>query len=204
MQISWMASWHKDTGFYLIDTGGLQLFPELARQWMDLLEQLEEKEPHFIHFQSIPVKHVNNSCAGGIKFSYIYFRKPVSASFSTYWMKPSLEVSDNVIVRRFVGDISQEDIIESWNELLARYQDLGPYRGLVIDLLNARLIQDRNKFQGMVAYLKQQADRLQEKKIAYLMDTPQVTHVILLDHQIRQLQIRPFATLKGALDWIRI
>ena len=119
-------------------------------------------------------------------------------------MKPSLEVSDSVIVRRFVGDISQEDIIESWKELFTLYTDLSPYRGLVIDLLNARLMQDRKKFQKMVAYLKQQADRLPEKKIAYLMDTPQVTQVILLDHQIQELQIRPFATLKGALDWIRI
>lgn len=119
-------------------------------------------------------------------------------------MKPSLEVSDSVIVRRFVGDISQEDIIESWKELFTRYSDLSPYQGLVIDLLNARLMQDRNKFHSMVTYLKKQAGRLQEKKIAYLMDTPQVTQVILLDHQIQELQIRPFATLKGALDWIRI
>ncbi len=119
-------------------------------------------------------------------------------------MKPSFEVSDNVIVRRFVGDISQDDIIESWKLLFKKYRDLGPYRGLVIDLLNARMLQDRNKFQKMVEFLKQQSGRIQEKKIAYLMDNPQVTQVILLDHQVDLLQIRPFATLKGALDWIRI
>ena len=119
-------------------------------------------------------------------------------------MKPSLEVSDSVIVRRFVGEISQDDIIESWKELFDRFQDLDPYSGLVIDLLNAKISQDRNKFREMVEYLRQEADRLEEKKIAYLMDTPQVTQVILLDHQLSQLQIRPFATLQGALDWIRI
>lgn len=119
-------------------------------------------------------------------------------------MKPSFEVSDNVIVRRFVGDITQEDIIESWKELFARYNDLGPYRGLVIDLLNARLLQERKKFLKMVEFMNQQAGQLKDKKIAYLMDNPQVTQVILLDHQLHQLQIRPFATLKGAMDWIRI
>jgi hypothetical protein len=119
-------------------------------------------------------------------------------------MKPSLEVSDNVIVRRFVGDISQEDIIESWKELLAHFKDLSPYGGVVIDLLNARMLQDRKKFRKMVEFMSKQADRLEEKKIAYLMDTPQVTQVILMDHQIQRLQIRPFATLQGALDWIRI
>jgi hypothetical protein len=36
------------------------------------------------------------------------------------------------------------------------------------------------------------------------MDTPQVTQVILMDHMIKQLQIRPFATMKGAMDWINI
>ncbi|MGW8317517.1 MAG: hypothetical protein ACWGNV_18110 [Bacteroidales bacterium] len=119
-------------------------------------------------------------------------------------MKPSFEVSDNVILRRFVGDITQDDIIESWKVLFARYKDLGPYRGLVIDLLNARLLQERKKFLQMVEFLKQQTGQLEDKKIAYLMDNPQVTQVILLDHQIEQLQIRPFATLKGAMDWIGI
>jgi hypothetical protein len=119
-------------------------------------------------------------------------------------MKPSFEVSDNVIVRRFVGDVTQDDIIESWHLLFESYRDLTPYHGLIIDLLNARLVQERKKYLKMVEFLKQQVVQLQDKKIAYLIDNPQVTQVILLDHQLQQLQIRPFATLKGALDWIRI
>lgn len=119
-------------------------------------------------------------------------------------MKPSFEVSDNVIVRRFAGDVTQDDIIESWTLLFESYRDLTPYQGLIIDLLNARLVQERKKYLKMVEFLKQQVGKLQDKKIAYLMDNPQVTQVILLDHQLQQLQIRPFATLKGALDWIRI
>ncbi len=115
-----------------------------------------------------------------------------------------MEVSDNVIYWRFAGDVTQEDMIGSWEEVLHRYPDMAPFRGLVIDLLNARLVQERQKFYAMVEYLREQLERLKDLKIAYLMDTPQVTQVILLHHQLHPLQIRPFATLKGALEWIRI
>jgi hypothetical protein len=119
-------------------------------------------------------------------------------------MKTSFEVADNVIVRRFNGDITQEDIIESWRELFSSYNDLSSYSGIVMDLLHARLMQDRKKFGEMVGYVKGKRDQLTDLKIAFLMDTPQVTQIILMDHMIHQLQIRPFATMKGALDWIKI
>jgi len=119
-------------------------------------------------------------------------------------MKTSFEVTDNVLIRRFTGDITQEDIIESWRVLFSRYKDLGRYNGMIIDLLNARLVQDRNKFNEMVRYVIGKLDRMTDMKVAVVMDTPQVTQIILMDHMIKQLQIRPFATLKGAMDWIHI
>jgi len=119
-------------------------------------------------------------------------------------MKASIEVTGDIIVRRFVGDVSQADLIKSWREVFTRYRDLSLYKGMVIDLLNARLLQDRKKFREMIDLLKGKLDQLGEIKVAVLMDTPQVTQVILMDHMIRQLQIRPFATMKGAMDWINI
>jgi len=119
-------------------------------------------------------------------------------------MKTSFEVADNVIVRRFAGDITQEDITGLWRELFSRYDDLSPYRGIIIDLLHARLLQDRKKYGEMVRFVQGKLDRLANLKVAFLMDTPQVTQIILMDHMIKQLQIRPFATMKGALDWINI
>ncbi len=124
-----------------------------------------------------------------------------------YWsfrMKTSFEVTDNVIVRRFAGDISQEDIMELWRELFNSFPDLHQYNGVIIDMLQARLLQDRKKFREMVGFVQSRLDQLHEKKIAFLMDTPQVTQIILMDHMIGPLQIRPFATMKGAIDWINI
>lgn len=94
--------------------------------------------------------------------------------------------------------------MELWRDLFQSYPDLAPYRGVVVDLLQARLLQDRKKFGEMVRFVQSKLDRLSEKKIAFLLDTPQVTQIILMDHMISQLQIRPFATLKGAIDWINI
>jgi hypothetical protein len=119
-------------------------------------------------------------------------------------MKTSFEVADNVIIRRFTGDITQADITESWRVLFSRYKDLAPYKGMIIDLLNAKLVQDRSKFNDMVRYVKGKLDRMTDMKVAVVMDTPQVTQIILMDHMIQQIQIRPFATFQGAMDWINI
>jgi hypothetical protein len=119
-------------------------------------------------------------------------------------MEASTEVTDNVLVRRFAGDISQDDIIGSWKELFASDTDFSLYEGIIIDLSHARLVHDRAKFNELVRLLRENLELLEELKIAFVMDTPQVTQVILLDHMITQLQIRPFATLKGALGWIHI
>ena len=119
-------------------------------------------------------------------------------------MEATTEVTDGVIVRRFVGGITQDDIIGSWKELFSSDTDLGLYKGVVFDLSQAKLEHDRSKFNEMVRILKENEDRMEELKIAFVMDTPQVTQIILLDHMIKQLQIRPFATLKGAIGWIHI
>ena len=39
-------------------------------------------------------------------------------------MKASIEVVDNVILRCFNGDVYIQDIIDSWDETLARFDNL--------------------------------------------------------------------------------
>jgi len=119
-------------------------------------------------------------------------------------METSFEVTDNVLIRRLTGDVSQDDLTESWRLLFSRYEDLSIYKGMIIDLLNARMLQDRHKFNQMIKYVRGKLDRMGDMKVAVLMDTPQVTQFILMDHMIKQIQIRPFATIKGAMDWINI
>ena len=100
-------------------------------------------------------------------------------------MKASIEVNDNVILRCFKGDVYFEDIIDSWNEIFSRYENLTSFNGIVTDFLDATLHhEDKNL------------------NIAIVMDTPQVTNTIMMARKMIQLQIRPFSTREAAMNWI--
>ena len=48
-------------------------------------------------------------------------------------MKASIEVIDNVILRCFKGDVYLQDIIDSWDETLDRFDNLMDYKGIITD-----------------------------------------------------------------------
>ncbi len=117
-------------------------------------------------------------------------------------MKASIEVVDNVILRRFKGDIYLQDIIDSWDETLARFDDLMEYKGIVTDFLGADLFHEDNNMNILMDYLKGHIERMNDMKIAVIMDSPHVTNTIMLGQKMNHLQIRPFSTRKAAFDWI--
>jgi len=119
-------------------------------------------------------------------------------------MKASIEVSDNVIIRCFKGDVYLDDIIDSWNEIFSRYDDLTEFKGLVTDLLDATMHHEDKNLNILVEYLKGYLDRMVGMKIAIVMDTPQVTNTIMMDRKMKQLQIRPFSTRTAAMNWITL
>ena len=118
------------------------------------------------------------------------------------WMKASIEVVDNVILRSFNGDVYLQDIIDSWDETLTRFGDLFEYKGIVSDFLSANLHHEDNNMSIIIDYLKDQIDRMNDMKIAVIMDSPHVTNTIMIGQKMKHLQVRPFTTRKAALDWI--
>lgn len=117
-------------------------------------------------------------------------------------MKASIEVVDNVILRSFKGDVYLQDIIDSWDETLDRFDDLTDYKGIVTDFLSANLHHEDSNMNILIDYLKSQLGKMNDMKIAVIMDSPHVTNTIMLGQKMKHLQIRPFSTRKAALDWI--
>ncbi len=117
-------------------------------------------------------------------------------------MKVSVEVVDNVILRRFEGDVYLQDIIDSWDEILDRFDDLTDYKGIVTDFLSANLHHEDSNMNILIDYLKSQLGKMNDMKIAIVMDTPHVTRTIMMDQKMKSLHIRPFATRQAAFDWI--
>ncbi len=119
-------------------------------------------------------------------------------------MGVSIEDRDNVIIRCFSGDLTLDDIIKSWDEIFSRYDDLTSYKSIVSDLLNINLKFGEEHHHNLVEYLTGHIDRIEDMKVAIVLDTPQITHPILLNRKIKKLQIRPFSTMDAAIKWVSI
>ncbi len=117
-------------------------------------------------------------------------------------MKVSIEVQNQVILRRFSGEVCIDDMIESWNEVFNRFEDLGAYKGVVISFLDADIKHEDNNLNVLVDYLKGYLDRIRGMKIAIVMDTPKVTNTIIINQKMKHLHIRHFSSEKAALEWI--
>jgi hypothetical protein len=119
-------------------------------------------------------------------------------------MKVSIEVRDGIIVRRFQGDVYLKDIIESWDDLFGKFDDLSQYKGVVTDFLEAELHHEDQNMNILVDYLKGYIERMNDLKIAVVMDSPHVTNTIMLGQKMKHMQMRPFTTRQAAVDWIHV
>lgn len=119
-------------------------------------------------------------------------------------MKASIEVNDKIILRLFKGDVYIQDIIDSWEEVFAQFNDLSIYNGVITDFLEATLHHEDNNMNILIDYLKGYIERTNDLKIAVVMDSPHVTNTIMLSQKMKHMQIRPFTTRKAAVDWINV
>ena len=117
-------------------------------------------------------------------------------------MKVSVEVVDNVILRCFTGDVGYQDILNSWDDILTKFEDLTAYNGFISDFLEADMHHEDNNLNELVDFLKNHLDKISGMKLAIVMDTPHVTRTIMMDQKMKSLHIRPFTTRQTAFDWI--
>lgn len=117
-------------------------------------------------------------------------------------MKSTIEVQNQVIFRRFSGDICIDDMIQSWKEIFASYDDLGAYRGIVTSFLEANIKHDESNFNVMLEFLKDYLERITGMKLAIVMDTPRFTSTIIMNQKMKNMHIRPFTTVDAAVEWI--
>lgn len=117
-------------------------------------------------------------------------------------MEPRIEITDKVIFRRFMGDVTVHTIIESWETLLTELEDLGSYKGVITDLLNANLIMDMEQLEVLLNYLTEKLVIYGRLKLAVLINNTQVILPIMADKKQEDFNIKPFATEEAALIWI--
>lgn len=119
-------------------------------------------------------------------------------------MKNSLKVQDNIIVYTFTSVVHVQEIIDSWKEIFSKYDNLQEFKGILFDFLQADLHHEEDNLSILTEFLKAYRDRLEDMKVAMVLDHPMVTYAIMLDRILSYVELRPFATRQGAVNWIII
>ena len=111
---------------------------------------------------------------------------------------------DSILIRKFVGKVSVDDIIESWEYLQKNKLIDDKIKGLINDLTGCELLLDMNCFSTLMIYMKSQ-DFIRAIKIAVICDTPQkIVFPVMGEKHHSELKIKPFSTLEAAVHWINL
>ncbi|WP_456379097.1 hypothetical protein [Lutibacter sp.] len=109
--------------------------------------------------------------------------------------------SDSILVRNFIGKITAQEIIDSWEYIRENKLIDHKIKGIINNLSDCELIMNLESHAAVLSYMKKQ-DFLKGLKIAVLSDSPKVVIFPILAEQQDSLKIKPFSTFEAAVNWI--
>lgn len=108
----------------------------------------------------------------------------------------------DIIIRKLSGDITPDDVIDSFNYLLDGNKISDSCVGILTDARDAKFKFTIRKFSRIVHYLRK-TKKIKTIKLAVLVDTPDKTiFPLLAARKIPLLKIKPFSTLESAYQWL--
>jgi hypothetical protein len=118
-------------------------------------------------------------------------------------MKATFEEKDDVIIRRFSGEVTIEDMLDSWKELFKRYEDLSRYKGIITTFDDVMLKKEKGGgVKAMVNILNENKDKLKGVRVAIVLDHPAITNAVMVGHYVKDIKVQPFVTVEAAMSWI--
>lgn len=109
---------------------------------------------------------------------------------------------ESILIRDFIGEVSVNEIMESWQYLIERKMITDRIKGVINNLSNCNLIMDMEGFKTLMAYIKKQKN-LKGIKLAVITETPRtIIFPVIGEFSEKELKIKPFSTMAAAVDWI--
>ncbi len=110
--------------------------------------------------------------------------------------------SESIIIRKFSGIISVDDVINSWDYLIKNHLLTEKQKGAISDLTQCQLDINPESFEKIALYLKN-IPLFKHLKIAVISNTPDKTVFPLMgEMQEKELKIKVFYTIEAAINWI--
>ena len=109
---------------------------------------------------------------------------------------------DNILIRKFHGTVSADEIIESWKYLCHNNLISSEIKGVINDLDDCELNMNMVSFGKVLKYMKQTRE-LKSIKLAVITNIPkQIIFPSFGELESIELKIRPFSSMNAAVNWI--
>lgn len=108
---------------------------------------------------------------------------------------------DSILIRDFVGKVSVNDILESWDHIIENDLINESTRGIINNLSGCDLCMDMDGFKILMAYLKKH-EYLKRVRLAVVCTDPKtIVFPSLGESKEPELNIKPFSTMDAAVNW---
>ena len=109
---------------------------------------------------------------------------------------------DLFLIRDFSGAVSVEEIIDSWEYVVANNLILDTTIGIINNLSECDLQMDMDGFNTLMEYLREQ-EYLKNIKLAVLCDNPRtIIFPKLAESREQDIRVKPFSTMEAAVNWL--
>ena len=107
-----------------------------------------------------------------------------------------------ILLREFKGEVSIDDVIVSFEEILEKEMLSGNTLGLITDLRGVKIEVNPKVFKKISGFLKANPD-IYKYKLAVVTDSPkQVVLATIASKVNSRLKIKPFSTFEASVKWM--
>ena len=129
----------------------------------------------------------------------IYLKPILSNKNYTYYF----DKNNCILFKKYVGDITLEDIYSSWTKIILDKIIPGETLGIVVDYRKAHFQFEVNKYYLISNFYKDNIETFGNRKIAILSQRPRdMAVLILVQLDDEGYSTKPFSSLKAAIQWI--
>lgn len=114
-----------------------------------------------------------------------------------------LDQQGRIISIRYTGVITIQDLENYWIEVIDKDIIDSKIRGFILDCRNTVMNIDVEKISMLSSLFKTHLDIFQEKRFAYVTESPsQIILPLLLQEDDHFYESRPFSTTEAAMAWV--
>ena len=111
--------------------------------------------------------------------------------------------TSGILYKNYFGDITIEDIIDSWEEAFRQHQIPKNIKRFILDYREASIRVKSTKHTDISDFYKQHPEFFKDARIAVVTDDPKDTVVTILVHEKDEgYSSLPFSTIEAAREWV--